>query len=643
MCGISAILGGDVEVDPEALKRSVAALHHRGPDGRGAWVHPQRRVALGHARLSIIDLDTGAQPIANEDETIHIVVNGEFYDFEQIRERLESRGHVFRTGSDSEIALHLYEDLGPQCLHELRGEFAFVIWDGRNDVLFAARDRFGVKPLFFAEHAGATYLASEVKGLFAAGVPARWDHQTVYTGDLMRATDRSLYDGVRAIPPGHYMLARGNGHRLMPYWDVRYPRDDEPQEQRSDQDWIDGFREVFEESVRTRLRADVPVGCYLSGGLDSCAVLGLAAIHHDGPVRAFTLTFEGTEYDEGPIAEEMSILAGADFNPIAVRQSDLAANFADAVVATETAMINGHGVAKYMLSRAVREAGYKVVLTGEGSDEILGGYPHFRRDMLLYHTVGQDPVEVQRLLEGLEQGNTVSKGLLLPSGDIDHATIAHELLGFAPSWVDTFSGTFGRMRKLFSDDFLHENEHLDGLSQLFSSVDVLRRLQGRNAVHAALYLWAKSALPGYILTVLGDRMEMAHSIEGRVPFLDHKVAEYLHRVPVALKIHGMTEKYILREATRDAITDSVYRRQKHPFLSPPATLHPEEDLHELLQDTLRGPIVEGMPFVDGEKLTDYLDEVAAMEDFGDQVMADQALTSMLSLAILHDRLGMESV
>ena len=643
MCGISAILGGSAGVDPEALERSVAALHHRGPDGSGAWVQHQRRVALGHARLSIIDLDTGAQPIANEDETIHIVVNGEFYDFEEIREQLEAKGHVFRTGSDSEIALHLYEDLGPQCLHQLRGEFAFVIWDGRNDVLFAARDRFGVKPLFFAEHGGSLYLASEVKGLFAAGVPARWDHQTVYTGDLMRPTDRSLYDGVRPVPPGHYMLAREHGHRLLPYWDVQYPIDSEPQEVRSDQDWIDGFREVFEEAVTTRLRADVPVGCYLSGGLDSCAVIGLAARHHAGPIRAFTLTFEGTQYDEGPIAEEMAQLAGADFNPIAVKQSDLAANFADAVVATETAMINGHGVAKYMLSRAVREAGYKVVLTGEGSDEILGGYPHFRRDMLLYHTEGQDPAEVELLLRDLERGNAVSKGLLLPSGEIDRADIAHDLLGFAPSWIDTFSGTFGRMRKLFTDDFLREHEHVDGLRQLFSSVDVLRRLQGRNAVHAALYLWAKSTLPAYILTVLGDRMEMAHSIEGRVPFLDHKVAEYLHRVPVALKIHGMTEKYILREATRDSITDSVYRRQKHPFLSPPATLHPEEDLHELLQDTLRGPIVEGMPFVDADKVRDYLDEVARMDDFGDQVVADQALTSMLSLAILHDRMGIESV
>ncbi len=214
MCGITAVLSSNGTVSSDQLHRGTAALHHRGPDGRGHWISPDCRVGLGHTRLSIIDLSTGAQPIANEDESLWIVANGEFYDFEQIRENLRSRGHSFRTGSDSEIALHLYEDLGPECLHQLRGEFAFAIWDGRNRRLFAGRDRFGVKPLFYAEHAGALYLASEVKALFAMGVPARWSPESVYAGGFIVPGERTLFRGracrpARPLPACHHAKATG--------------------------------------------------------------------------------------------------------------------------------------------------------------------------------------------------------------------------------------------------------------------------------------------------------------------------------------------------------------------------------------------------------------------------------------------------
>lgn len=645
MCGVAAVLssGGD-PVDPEAVRRAVARLHHRGPDARGQWTAPDGRVALGHARLSIIDLDTGDQPLTNEDGSLHAVVNGEFYDFEATRAELEGRGHRFRTRSDSEILLHLYEEMGAHCLHRLRGEFAFVLWDARNHTLVAARDRFGVKPLFFAVHGERLYLASEAKALFAAGVPAAWDLETAYLGGFLQATHRTFYRGVRVIPPGHYLVARpGDGHRLHQYWDVTYPAE-LVEDGRSEQDYVRGFRTVFEDAVKTRLRADVPVGCYLSGGLDSSATLGLAALHHNGPVRAFTLQFEGARYDEGAIARETAARTGADFVPIPIRQRELADHFADAVLASETMSINAHGVAKYLLSRAVRDAGYKVVITGEGSDEILGGYPHFRQDMLSHHTKGQDPTEIARLLEELSEGNQVSRGILMPAGEVDPADLVREMLGFVPTWMDTHTGTMLRLRKLYRDDFLEEHAGRDGFTHLFSSLDVPARLQGRNAVDAALYLWAKTALPGYILTVLGDRMEMAHSVEGRVPFLDHHVAEYLHQVPVSMKIQGMTEKYILREAVKDVITDTVYTREKHPFLSPPATLHPDEELHSLLQDTLRSEAVDAVPFLDRRKITDFLDNLPTAEDmdFGERIVADQVLTLSLSCVFLQEGLGLEA-
>ena len=283
------------------------------------------------------------------------------------------------------------------------------------------------------------------------------------------------------------------------------------------------------------------------------------------------------------------------------------------------------------------------MLTGEGSDEILAGYPHFRRDMLLYHTAGQDPAEVERLMKELEAANQVSRGILMPEGETDSGAVCQELLGFVPTWLDAQTAGLLKLRQLMNDDFLAGLRGQDVVGSLLASLDVRRRLKGRNAVHAALYLWAKTVLPHYILSNLGDRMEMAHSIEGRVAFMDHHVAEYLHQVPVALKIHGMTEKYILREAVRDVVTDTVYRRQKHPFLSPPATLNPEGDLHGLMQDTLRSEAAAAVPFLDRARVIALLDKsVDPGLDFGARVVLDQILTLALSFVFLHHGLGLEN-
>ncbi len=460
MCGIVALFSRRDPITAEAVQRATRRLHHRGPDGQRHWISPDRRVALGHARLSIIDLATGDQPIASEDERTRIVVNGEFYGYEAIRRELERAGHRLRTRSDSEIALHLYEDLGPHCLHRLRGEFAFVLWDETNRTIFAARDRFGIKPLFYAWHGETLYFASEVKALFAAGVPARWDAESVYHAvEFGGHQVRTLFDGVFQVPPGHYLLATDRHVQLSQYWDFDYPPAAGNASPRSDADYAAEFRQALEEAVRIRLRADVPVGCYLSGGLDSCSVLGLAARHHPEPIRAFTLTFDRAEYDEEAQAREMAARAGAEFFPIPIRQDDLADHFADAILQSETLCINAHGVAKYLLSRAVRDAGYKVVITGEGSDEILGGYAHFRRDMLLYNREGQDAGVATGLLEELERLNPVSRGLLLPQVPVEHGWDRLTFLeqtcnkaGLPPdAWKDANTQIFIFRAEIFAD------------------------------------------------------------------------------------------------------------------------------------------------------------------------------------------------
>lgn len=647
VCGIFAIFSPQEPVSLPALERGLAVLEHRGPDGRRHWIAPHQRVALGHVRLSIIDLETGDQPIASENDDLHVIVNGEFYGYEAIQRELVERGHKLRTKSDSEIALHLYQECGTRALHRLRGEFACVLWDEPNQTLIAARDRFGIKPLYWTRHQGRIYLASEAKALFAAGVPARWDHESFYQSMHVNFDqDRSLFEGVYQVPPGCYLLATPTQVRIIRYWDFDYPPAevsrlpaDPDKAIAAERDHIEALRAELDEAVRLRLRADVPVGCYLSGGIDSCALLGLAARHHPQPIKAFTLCFDKAAYNEEEIAREMAAQAGADFCPLPVTQTQLADHFSDAVWHAEVMTANPHGVAKFMLSQMVRDQGYKVVLTGEGSDEILGGYAHFRRDMLLYNSGGQDPAEVDRLLAQLTAENEVSRGLLLPTGSpLSMDTVQHTL-GFVPSWMETRSANAVRYRRLFHPQFAAEFPQRDAFRVFLNKFDVQGQLAGRDPVNQSLYLWTRSTLCNYLLNFLGDRMEMAHSVEGRVPFLDHKVVERVVQLPVSLKIRGLTEKYVLREAVRPYITDTVYRRQKHPFLAPPAAIDLTGRFTQLLQDTLRGPALEALPFFDQRAIIELLDKLPSLEE-SKRSGVSFILTTVASACVLQQRYGL---
>ncbi|MBV9573579.1 MAG: asparagine synthase (glutamine-hydrolyzing), partial [Acidobacteriales bacterium] len=467
------------------------------------------------------------------------------------------------------------------------------------------RDRFGIKPLFYAEYKQTLYLASEAKALFAAGVPARWNVEAL-SGCLAFSGQqtRTLFDGVFQVPPGHYLIASDQGVQLKKYWDFDYPQVADYGPARSDEDYTEEFKLALEEAVRLRLRADVPVGCYLSGGIDSCAVLGLAARHHSGPVRAFTLTFDRSEYDEGAVAREMATKAGADFVPIPIRQDDLADHFVPAIVQAETLCVNAHGVAKYLLSKAVNNAGYKVVLTGEGSDEVLGGYLHFRRDAAIHNGNGHDTDGIRRIL------------------------------GFVPYWIEVSAAQSEKLQEVIGDKFL-QSQQSDGEGKIFGEIDVPGQLSGRDRLNQSLYLWAKTRLPNYILTLLGDRMEMAHSVEGRLPFLDHKLVELTRSYPGTQKIRGGIQKYVLRESMRDVITDTVYRRPKHPFLAPPAALNLESRLSSRIQDTLRGPVLTSIPFFERAKVLRLLDNLPAMDE-GSRVANDPVLMVLLSACALQE-------
>jgi asparagine synthase (glutamine-hydrolysing) len=634
----------DARFSAEDLRRGTKALFHRGPDAHNQWISKDGRVGLGHTRLSIIDLAGGDQPIANEDHSAHIVVNGEVYDFERIQRELTEAGHRLRTKSDSEVILHLYEDLGVQCLEELRGEYAFVVWDQRNQTLFAARDRFGIKPLYYAVHRDVLYLASEVKALFAAGVPGVWDDESAFnmTNFVVHSgsATRTLFKGIYQVPAAHYLIATKNSLQVRRYWDIDYPDASGIRaSSRDEREWEERLHGVLSEAVRLRMRADVPVGCYLSGGLDSCATLGMAT-KFTPKIRAFTLSFDHKDYDERSVAEEMANFAGADFHPIDVTQDSLVRAFEDAVHHSETLFFNAHGVAKFLLSKHVRDAGYKVVLTGEGADEVFAGYAHYRRDMLLYNSQGEDPEWIQSELRELHAANRVSAGTSLPHGQALNLESVRRVLGFVPSWFVAFGSIGMNLQGLLAQDFKARHSG-DPYRYLLSNIDVRNQLRGRDAVTQSLYLWAALPLQSYILNVLGDRMEMAHSIEGRVPFLDHKVVELVRDMPTTQKIRGRAEKYVLREAAKRYITPTVYQRHKHPFRVPPSMITMRGPMSQLINDTLRGTAFGDLPFFDQSKVIAMLDRIPKM-DTVERVALDAVLMVLMSASVLQQRFSLGS-
>ncbi len=629
MCGILAIYNRHGEIDAAALEAAAKRLEHRGPDGRQCWLSPDKKVGLGHTRLSIIDLETGDQPIVSEDEKTRIIVNGELYDYQQIRENLIKRGHRFRTSSDSEIALHLYEDLGVGCLEYLRGEFALALWDQANETLFAARDRFGIKPLFYAVVGETVYLASEIKALLAAGIPARWDKEAFYQQLFVSLdAERTLFSGFYQVPPGHYLLATRGTLRVVRYWELDYPRSDQPTpEVVDDNALIEELRHHLHEAVRIRLRADVPVGCFLSGGVDSSAILGIASEYSRESLRAFTVTFDQSGYDEGLIAKETAAFVGADFSPIHLKHENFADDLEDAVWHAEMLGVNPHGVARYLQSRAVREAGYKVVLSGEGSDEIFAGYNHARQDLQFADASAYLYLKEQ---DSANENGTAEK---IPQS----LEIIRQTLGFVPTWLKKLAVSRSAFHLLLAKDYGATFAQRNPFKVFLNGIDVAGQMAGRETVLQSLYLWAKSVLPNYIL--FAERLEMAHPVEVRLPFLDHHLFEFVRKLPVSLLIHDRKEKYALREAARPHLTDTIYSRPKQPFTAPPATLTTDNRLYSLMQDSLRSETMSSVPFFDQKIVIKLLDQLPKMDN-SKRMALDPVLMMVLCTYFLHKRFNL---
>jgi asparagine synthase (glutamine-hydrolysing) len=637
MCGIFAAITRQGTA-PERCRAALKVLHHRGPDGAGLWTSSDRRWTLGHTRLSIIGLTNGEQPITSPDGSVHIVVNGEFYGYRAIRDQLRAAGCRFSTDSDSEIALHLYQQRGMQAMQQLRGEFAIVIADEREGAMIAVRDRFGIKPLYYAVVNGDIFFASEIKALLALGVPAKWSIEGVY-GGLAQSHEITQFAGISTVPPGCYAIATQGEVRIYPYWDWEIPTAEQMKaDARSEAEVVRDFRTALQDAVRERLVADVEVACYLSGGIDSCAVLGLAQQELDRPIRAFTLTFDHPLHNEADIAQAQAQHVGSSYHPIPITGRELADSYADAIWHSETPMFNGHGVAKYLLSRAVRDAGIKVVFTGEGADEMLGGYPYYRVDALNNNPV-LSRAEKYALTEQMFGANPATRALMMPEkSDNPMMAALQRRLGWLPATLNMPAVMLASMIPFFRDDLVTKVRELNPIAAAMDRLPLAMRIEGRDRLNQMLYLGAKTMLPNFILNYLGDRMEMAHSIEGRVPFLDHYVAEAAARVPVSMKVKGIREKHVLREAARDVLIPEVYDRQKHPFTSPP-TRDRNDPMMAFYRDTFASRAARDQPMYDMAKAGTTLELLMTCPD-DHRIAVEGIVQRIASVIVMQERFAM---
>jgi asparagine synthase (glutamine-hydrolysing) len=553
MCGICGVFNFRTQtpVEPAALQRSTATMVHRGPDDEG--FHLDGELGLGNRRLSIIDLPGGHQPLSNEDQTVWITFNGEIYNYRDLRADLISSGHQFRTSSDTETIVHLYEEEGLASLDRLRGMFAFALWDSRQRRLLLARDRLGIKPLFFRLEPNRLVFASELRSLRQlCEQPLQVDPQAVYDffGFRYIPAPNTFYLGVQKLLPGHYLVADSSGVRTQPYWDI-------PAEEESIRSTEDIAQEVLErlrESVRLRLIADVPLGVFLSGGTDSSAVVALMAELGARPLRTFSVGFEEPQFNELPFARRVAQRYATEHHELVVRPEHLSEELVRLVGFRDEPIAEPTDVALYLVARLASQS-VKVVLAGEGGDELFAGYPKYAADRLA------------GLVSALPQEVTQALARWLPYRQ-RRAKLALEALSIRDEAERsaTWFASFSRMEReeLFSPDFLAQVDPAHP-ARVFEGY--LERVRDRSPLKRMLYADLKIWLPDNLL-LRGDQMTMAASIEERVPFLDHKLVELAARVPTRLLTRGFRTKVLLKRALRPYLPPETLRRRKVGFTVP---------------------------------------------------------------------------
>ena len=567
MCGINGIAlsnRSDRRLTADLIVGMRDCITHRGPDDSGVFL--DGNVGLGHRRLSIVDVASGHQPMTNEDRTLHIVYNGEIYNHADFRDGLEAEGHVYQTHCDTETILHLYEEEGARCVDSLRGMFAFAIWDQRKKELFIARDRLGVKPLYYVHTPdGSLYFASEIKSLIAAqairpelNYPALPD----YLANHATSGEETLFVGVKRLLPGHTLTWRDGRIEIQKYWDLHFS---ETQNSilRKDEEYVAEWLEMFRTSVRLRLMADVPLGMFLSGGIDSSAIAAMMSGMVDEPIKTFSVAFDNREANELEYARLVANQFKTDHHEVVLTPEDFFAALPKLVWHEDEPIAHPASVPLYFVSRLAAKH-VKVVLTGEGADEMLAGYYRYRKTIYnlsfgkRYQRFTNESLRkaVRRGIEGLPATSTVRRKL------------TRTFLCLSPDLENLYFDNFGVFRLGMQQNLLTEKtKQQTGPLDPYAGVRALvADCDADTLLNQLLYADTKTYLQELLMKQ--DQMSMAASIESRVPFLDHKLVELTARLPERMKLRGLTTKYILRESMKGILPEQILSRSKMGFPVP---------------------------------------------------------------------------
>ena len=637
MCGIAGFSGGQIQPDAarSELETMIHTLHHRGPDGYG--FHVDAGIGLAHARLSIIDLATGDQPIHNERGDVWTVFNGEIFNYVELRAELIAQGHRFYTQSDTEVIVHLYDRYGDRFVDHLNGQFAIALWDARRRRLVLARDRAGIRPLFHTRARGRIWFASEIKALLCV-LPER---ARLHAPGLVEALTycapvdpETVFEDVHSLPPGHLLAIEADGREtLTRYWDWTFPEQGSPAAFDSVEQATDELRALLIDAVRLQLRADVPVGAYLSGGLDSSGIVAMIRGFTDTPVRTFSVAFEDAEFDESEHQQAMVRHLGTDHTTLRCTRAQIAEAFPRLVRHAEAPVLRTAPVPLTLLSRCVREQGYKVVLTGEGADEVFGGYDIFKEAKVRRFWARQPGSTLRPKLLGRLYGYLENSPVSNPAfaesffgqglEHIERAIFAH-----VPRWT-----TSQRALNFLAPELrasVGSRNALDWYEQQLPA-DIMRWAP----LSRDQYVEAKSLLAAYLLAAQGDRVAAANSIEGRVPYLDHRVIEFGNRLPPSFKIRGLTEKYLLRRALAGLLPTDIVTRTKQPYRAPDsASFFVNGKAPDYVSDLLSAERIRKAGYFDAASVGRLLDKCRAGKATG---FADnQAFVGILSTMLLDE-------
>ncbi|UWZ81920.1 asparagine synthase (glutamine-hydrolyzing) [Occallatibacter riparius] len=585
MCGIAGVLSlNDRVIDRAEPARMISLLRHRGPDAFGMYVRKQ--VALAHARLSIIDLDGGAQPMGATDHSAWLTFNGEIYNYVELREELASKGHWFRTESDTEVILAAYQEWNEDCVNHFNGQWAFALWDCGREKLFLSRDRMGVRPLYYARTADSFLFASEMKAILASReVSAEVDLQALDQTFTFWSplAPRTAFRDIRQVPPASSMVVQKGEIRTWRYWRPSFEWE-EAADAAAEKRLSDELFSLLYDATRIRLRSDVSVGAYLSGGIDSTVTTALAKSIVKDRLRSFSITFDDPEFDESRFQNEASAFLCTNHTSSCCTPVDIARVFPEVVWHTEQPILRTAAAPMFLLSKLVHDSGFKVVLTGEGSDEVLGGYDIFK-EAKIRQFWGKQPdsrwrfLLLKRLYPYMHNLRRQPASYLKSFFRVTPTDLQNPFFSHLPRWDLT-----AKIKGLFSAAV---KDALGGAPATAELQDALPRgFAGWDCFARAQYLELEQLLPGYILSSQGDRMAMAHSVECRYPFLDYRVVEFANRLSPKLKMKALDEKHLLKKALRGWIPQSIIGRHKQPYRAPDGKCFFSPDAPEYVQELL---------------------------------------------------------